>query len=312
MGKSPVPSNLERTARLLNLVPYLVAHQGIDLKELAREFAVSESQLLDDLNTLWMCGLPGYTPLELIDLSFDSGYVTIRNAETLQQPRSLSRDEALTLVLGLGYLLDEIGRTNPDLSVAIEGLISKLTGSLGATLPSRVHAGSTISPLMRGALEKAISHRDAIIASYHSLGRDVVTERVIHPLEFTLHDEVEYLLAYCEKSASYRTFRLDRILSVLPANSLATWDFTTRSTQTRKIRVEISINSRLRDVYERFHLPLENSQQKRAWVESFSTDWIVREIMSFGGEVCLQSPQFDRDSVWQRSQRALAAYGLSL
>src|SRR5665647_333696 len=108
MARPPKNTNLERTARLLNLVPYLVAHQGVSVEKLAEEFDVSESQLLEDLNTLWMCGLPGYTPLELIDLSFDSGYVTIWNAETLQQPRSLSRDEALTLVLGLGYLSDEI------------------------------------------------------------------------------------------------------------------------------------------------------------------------------------------------------------
>jgi hypothetical protein len=32
---------------------------------------VENEVIIDDLNTLWMCGLPGYTPLELIDLAFD-------------------------------------------------------------------------------------------------------------------------------------------------------------------------------------------------------------------------------------------------
>ena len=70
---------LEQTARLLDLVPFLLSHQGISLNDLAKHFNIETEAMLDDLNTLWMCGLPGYTPLELIDLAFDSGYVTIRN-----------------------------------------------------------------------------------------------------------------------------------------------------------------------------------------------------------------------------------------
>jgi len=80
---------LLRTARLLDLVPYLHANQGISLDELAEDFGVSTSQIQSDLTTLWMCGLPGYTPLELMDLEFDSGFVTIRNAKTLSRPRTL-------------------------------------------------------------------------------------------------------------------------------------------------------------------------------------------------------------------------------
>ena len=68
---------LERTARLLDLVPYINSHQGIALKDLAAVFDVSNAQMINDLTTLWMCGLPGYTPLELMELDFESGYVNI-------------------------------------------------------------------------------------------------------------------------------------------------------------------------------------------------------------------------------------------
>jgi len=57
---------LLRTARLLDLVPYLNSNQGISIKDLATDFGVSTAQINSDLTTLWMCGLPGYTPLELI------------------------------------------------------------------------------------------------------------------------------------------------------------------------------------------------------------------------------------------------------
>ena len=95
---------LEHTARLLDLVPYINTHQGISLVDLAEVFEVSTDQMASDLTTLWMCGLPGYTPLELMDLDFESGYVTIRNALTLARPRSITHEEGVALVLGLDVL----------------------------------------------------------------------------------------------------------------------------------------------------------------------------------------------------------------
>ena len=95
---------IEQTARLLDLVPFLLAHQGIPVEQLAEHFRVTKEIILDDLNTLWMCGLPGYTPLELIDLEFDSGFVTIRNAQPLAEVRALVGSELVALVLGLDLL----------------------------------------------------------------------------------------------------------------------------------------------------------------------------------------------------------------
>ncbi|MEY4061912.1 MAG: hypothetical protein RL602_543, partial [Actinomycetota bacterium] len=106
---------LERTARLLDLVPYINSHQGISLKELSSVFGVSQSQMVNDLTTLWMCGLPGYTPLELMDLDFETGYVTINNADTLSKPRSINFDEGVALLLGLDLLRSSIQSDRADL-----------------------------------------------------------------------------------------------------------------------------------------------------------------------------------------------------
>ena len=72
MSKS-ISAPLARIARLLDLVPYINTHQGIALKELAKHFEVTPAQMNADLMTLWMCGLPGYTHLELMNLDFESG-----------------------------------------------------------------------------------------------------------------------------------------------------------------------------------------------------------------------------------------------
>ena len=99
-----ISAPLARTARLLDLVPYLNSHQGVSLNDLAKKFDVTVAQMSSDLTTLWMCGLPGYTPLELMDLEFESGYVTIRNAPTLAKPRTITFDEGVALILGLDIL----------------------------------------------------------------------------------------------------------------------------------------------------------------------------------------------------------------
>ena len=75
MAKKSNPT--DKAARLLDLVPFLYSHQGISLKELADIFKVSESEIVSDLNTLWMCGESRF---DLVDLEFESGFVTIRNA----------------------------------------------------------------------------------------------------------------------------------------------------------------------------------------------------------------------------------------
>ena len=67
----------ERLARLLNLVPYLLARPGIPIAEAAADHGVTERQLREDLELLWVCGLPGYGPGDLIDMAFDGDTVTV-------------------------------------------------------------------------------------------------------------------------------------------------------------------------------------------------------------------------------------------
>lgn len=312
MSKSVPNSGLERTERLLDIVPYLATHQGIALDELAHEFSVSVAQLTEDLTTLWMCGLPGYTPLELMDISFDTGVVSISNAETLAKPRVLNRDEVLALVLGLETLQEDTDTDHVQLSETISQLVSKLIGLVDAGVQQKVKAGTSALSSLRALLEGAIRSRSAVKISYHSISRDEVSDRVIHPLEFSTSKDHEYVFAYCEMSRSYRTFRLDRMVDTLtlsdrepplPQETTAVGD--------ERFSITLQIGSRLRDVVEGFNLDLpltDVDSSKAVQVESFSADWAIRQIMSLGGEVGLESPKELRNLLQERAMRALEAY----
>ncbi len=301
---------LDRTARLLDLVPFLATHQGISVDDLAAEFSISPSELLEDLTTLWMCGLPGYTALELMDLSFETGYVTISNAETLARPRMLDRNEVLTLILGLETMLEGQGSQKAPLALQIGSLIEKLSQFLDVS--RLIQAGTSSSSMVRGVLEKSISSRIPLEIDYHSLTRDELSTRIIHPLEFTSLNENEYVFAFCELSNGYRTFKVDRIIRTESVEKVASYRGPENLSADLPLnRFVVSIESRERDVAERFNLFPENltmNAKKEATVESFTPDWAIREIMSFGGEVSLKTPQTLRDSLRQRSLRALGGY----
>jgi proteasome accessory factor C len=103
----------ERLGRLLNLVPYLLARPGIPVAEAAADLGVSERQLRDDLELLWVCGLPGYGPGDLIDMAFDGDRVTVTYDAGIDRPLRLTHDEALALIVALRMLAQVPGSWVP-------------------------------------------------------------------------------------------------------------------------------------------------------------------------------------------------------
>ena len=99
-------ASADRLGRLLNLVPYLLARPGILVAEAAAAFGITERQLREDLELLWVCGLPGYGPGDLIDMALDGDRVTITYDAGIDRPLRLNPDEALALVVALRMLAE--------------------------------------------------------------------------------------------------------------------------------------------------------------------------------------------------------------
>ena len=119
----------ERLSRLLAMVPYLLARQGIPLREAARQFGISEDQLVKDLELLFVCGTPGHMPDDLIEAEWDTGHVYLNNAETIARPLRLGVDEALALIVGLRALAEVPGLHDRD---ALDRTLAKLEAAAGA------------------------------------------------------------------------------------------------------------------------------------------------------------------------------------
>ena len=302
MGKN-FSAPLERTARLLDLVPYINTHQGIALKDLAAVFEVSNAQMVNDLTTLWMCGLPGYTPLELMDLDFESGYVNISNAPTLAKPRSVTFDEGVALILGLDLLRASIPTDRSDLLEKID--------SLSARLSSIINLNSTfsvIAPINQGvsaAIDEALVSRSSLEIEYHSMYRDEITQRTIFPIEIIQVEGQHYLSSYCYSATDFRQFKLDRIQKAIVTQESKT--IPEDATDTQRINSRLKVLKPTREIAERF-----SRQDLKAGSEfdfqTYSQQWLERSILSSGDGVALLTPPEIRASIAQMAQSMLDRY----
>ena len=298
-----ISAPLARTARLLDLVPYLNHHQGISLKELAQLFDVSVSQMISDLTTLWMCGLPGYTPLELMDLEFESGFVTIRNAPTLAKPRTISFDEGVALILGLDLLGGSLTLDQKSLEASIINLKERIASRIGLSV--QLKAQPNTSPLVSKAIDEAFSKSSNLKIKYHSLYRDEVSERTIEPLQLIQENRNQYLRAFCFSAASTREFRVDRILEAAVTSEIP--ERVVSNSNSHPIEYLIVLRRPSRDIAERFNIA-HLSTNTNIKLRSYSQDWIERSVMASGDGIEVLEPAKIRSEIGRKAQLMLDRY----
>jgi len=301
-----ISAPLERTARLLDLVPYISSHQGISLKELAQTFKVDQGQMTSDLTTLWMCGLPGYTPLELMDLDFESGFVTIHNAETLSKPRAISFDEGVALVLGLDLLRSAISPDRNDLLGRIDLLSQRLAGLI--KLPSALSASTPVNQEVSSAVSEALRSGMGLQIIYHSLYRDELSTRIIFPIEMVEKDGHFYLSSYCYSALDFREFRVDRIQGAMV--QAVQKEIPKSTIEQSSYTATIKVLTPTRAIAERFKQS-ELAVNATFDFETYSLQWMERSIMASGRAVCLQSPPEVRRSIAVMAQSMLDCYKAS-
>lgn len=217
----PPIASIPRLARILALVPWVVQHPDeATVTEVCRRFSITRDQLMDDLSLLLVCGLPPFSPGDMIEAEVEDDRVVIRMADYLARPLRLTKWDALSL-LAAGRALAEVpalAETAP-----LESALGKLAAAIApedaeaaAMLAERVAIElEPASPETLRALNTAIQNRQRVRIEYYSFGRDELTERAIDPL-IVYGGRPWYLHAFDHQSGERRTFRVDRIRSITP------------------------------------------------------------------------------------------------
>jgi proteasome accessory factor C len=216
----------DRLTRILALVPWLMAHEGVTIGECAAHFGVSEEVLQEDLWQLVVCGLPGYGPDQLVDIQFwddddavrRNGIIRVLDPQTLDRPMRLTHQEGLALLIALRTLAQLPGIVDRD---AIVSAAAKLeAASVGVHAEREVHVDVPVAEDIRAAVDSALATRCVLDITYASATRDEVTHRVIEPTRLHAVDGIAYLEAFCRSAGAVRTFRLDRMLAATVGEAL--------------------------------------------------------------------------------------------
>jgi len=205
----------QRLARLLALVPYLLNRQGIPLAQAARDVGVSEVQLEKDLELLFVCGLPGHMPDDLIEADWETGRVYVGNADTIARPLRLGVDEVLALLVGLRMLAQLPGLED---RAALDRAITKLQSVAGAAAPAGDHVAVEVEvaaeQTVLAACRRALGEGRRLHLHYYVPGRDETTERDVDPMRLAIAEGRTYLEGWCHRAEAVRLFRLDRVVSI--------------------------------------------------------------------------------------------------
>lgn len=210
-------SSQDQVRRLLSLVPYLREHDGAAMADVARDFGVSVRTLRGDLAVLWMCGMPGLTPGDLIDIDMDAvdgeGVIHLSNADYLPRPLRLSADEALALVLALHTLREVAAPGERD---AIDRALTKLEAASGlASKPAQASVSVTSgSAEVQAKINEGLARGRQLDLTYDVGSRAETTRRMVDPLRVFVLEGYGYLEAWCHTARGLRTFRGDRIAAV--------------------------------------------------------------------------------------------------
>ncbi|MFI6576279.1 helix-turn-helix transcriptional regulator [Nocardiopsis sp. NPDC050513] len=323
------PRSADQLRRLLMLVPYALG-RDVRVPEVAAHFGLSEKQVVADLSLLWMCGLPGYTPGDLIDVDLDAaretGEIIIGNADTLAQPLRLTADEAASLVVGLS-LLEALPEAEGLEGGALKRVGEKLRAAAGAAVASladavqvRVEVDEQVAATQRRCAD-ALHSGQRLHLRYLSGYLDQVTERDVDPMGLVVQDGYPFLEGYCHLRGDVRLFRLDRVLelTVLPEaarvpEGVGRRDLSAGVLQRseRDTLVTLDLDPSARWVTEDYvcesvaELP---GGGVRATLRTPAPAWVVRLALALGSSCRVAAPAGVAGEVRAEAARALAHYG---
>ena len=206
----------KRLRRILVLLPYAIRHPGVGVDELARKFDVKKRDLIDDLNLVFLCGLPGYGPGDLIEATVDEDRVYVRMADYFGAPLRLTPAEALALYAGGSALVALPGMEEAD---SLNRGLTKLRRALGAHDEDGEGAGIAVEldTAPSGHLEvlqRALGSQKRVQLDYKSASRGELTSRSVDPWGLIASGGRWYLVGLDHMSDEERMFRADRIKDV--------------------------------------------------------------------------------------------------
>jgi proteasome accessory factor C len=312
-----------RLVRLLNMVPYFQANPRITFDEAATDLGVSVKQLREDLEQLWLCGLPGYSPGDLIDFEMSGKTIEVTFSAGMDHPLRLTSPEATGISVALRALLDVPGMVDPE---AARSAIAKIESAAGTAKESGGTAVDEPAPMesnAAAAVRAAVRDGHALSIDYYSASHDTLSTRIVDPIRVVLVGDNSYLEAWCRTAEAVRLFRFDRIVdahvldepSVPPEPAVAAGPDTSLFDADPSLpSATLLIDRSASWMFDYYPLRVVRELADGAFEAAMtyaSDEWMARFVLGFGSAVRVLEPQSLADRVRDFAVSALQAYEVS-
>jgi proteasome accessory factor C len=312
-----------RLVRLLNMVPYFQANPRITYTEAASDLGVTVKQLQDDLNQLWMCGLPGYGPGDLIDFEMSGDTIEVTFSAGIDHPLRLTSPEATGVLVALRALVDVPGMVDPEAARSAIAKIEQAAGAAGHDIGDAVTAVEEPAPMeseAAAAVRTAVRNARALMIEYYSASHDILTSRVVDPIRVILVADHTYLEAWCRSAEGVRLFRFDRIVDARvldepaappPPAVEAGPDTSLFDADPALPSATLLIDRSASWMFDYYPLRVLRELPDGACEAAMtyaSDDWMARFVLGFGSAVRVLEPRALADKVHESAAAALLAY----
>ncbi len=306
-----------RLVRLLNMVPYFQVNPQVSYAKAANDLGVNRKQLEADINQLWICGMPGYTPGDLIDFELSDDTINVTFSAGIDRPLQLTSTEATGMLMALRALAEIPGVVDP---AAARSAIAKIDAAAGTAEAGGVETAGATESAAAAAVRQAVHDQRALRIEYFSASRDTQSTRVVDPIRVVLVGDQSYLEAWSREAEGVRLFRFDRILDATvldepaappetavggPVNT-ALFD-ADPSLPAASLRIAPGAAWMLEYFPMRVVAELPDGHREVAMTYA-AEDWLVRQILGFGSDVVVLGPPALVERVRRSADEALAAY----
>lgn len=202
-------SAAQRVSGLLVMLPWIMQRKRVKISTMARQFNLSETELIEDLQMAAVCGVPPYTPDALIDVYMDNGMVIAEVPLVFSRPLKLSTAElfAVTVMAQAAMQLPGADKKGP---------LATALAKLAPLMPSGAETIKVQLPKTRFVKEllAAVNSGERQEIEYFSPATQKRTNRVITARKVFEDSGRWYVAADDHLSGEDRVFRVDRIESL--------------------------------------------------------------------------------------------------
>jgi len=325
-----VKRGLDAVRKVLAILPVVTKNQGIRVSELSRQTGIPEKEILTELPQLVnLCGVPPYSPVDLVDLSIQGDRVSIRFAEPFGRPVRLTLAEALALFMALAGW-EESGEgpfARAVLSIR-EKVRAALSPEIAEELNQTVGRISAVEGPGRAAgivshLKDALNRQVEVDIEYFSRSSGTLSTRRVRPYGIYEQSGRFYLAGWSDPPGRIITLRADRMRRVTPTEreyeipvefEVATLrrEIVPRPEApklTARIRFDVDASRWAREFFPATTIEEEEDGAVVATVRTSGRFWLVSELLLWGGRSRVLEPEGLREELVARARETLAQYG---